>query len=386
MLVESIVLSARSCKGLVKQSGYRLSSNAFECLNNFIISFLQCIGRQVSGGAMLGRTAPLSTPTPIPWTAMMGMAGSLVPALEGWFGTWHTLLTQHTNTHPITSIPCCKEIADRCALMVAEECERVIRMAMHPLLMMDQVATCSMICTMNDVVQWVMRVAIRVVESKGLGTVRRGEVAAVIQKAPIFEHLQNYLHPNIVAMEMFPSKTLNRSDSLLQPSILEAPVMSIGEVACDLATGDSGMALIQSPNSSNLTEENLTPDLPTPADSPPNQSPILKPSSLEMGIRRPSMIIACTDVECSWIKLSPDYTGVLVMSRGVETDPIMEKSDRPIMDETDRPIMNETDRPIMNESDIHSTITEFTLPVDPMLRMQKEIDILKELVMRLLRT
>ncbi|PJF18137.1 hypothetical protein PSACC_02046 [Paramicrosporidium saccamoebae] len=349
-LAGNCVLSARNCKILIKQGGHRLSSNAFESLNSFIVNFLQCIGRKIT-------TRGDHTEPTVPWTQVMDAASILVPSLEGWFGTWHTLLTQHATIHPIAEVPCCREIADRCSLTIPEECERILRLSMHPLAVLDGVALSSIVCTMNDVVQWVVRVAVRVVESKGLGTVRKGEMEAVLTKAPIFATLQNPVgctrdRPDSILYDFnlqeiestVPYSVNDQKDSSQSSPLMNSPVMAFPLLESPIL--DSPML---DPSKSQSIS---VPKMLTPADSPISSSPLSK-SLLAVGEQ--SRIVACTDASCSWIKVTPALTGHFMESRGVETDLI-------------------------------EPIRQIEQPPNQMDQMQREIEILKELMGKLLKT
>lgn len=388
MVLEIPVLSARNLKALMKQSGHRLSSNAFESMNAFVVAFLQCLARQIAT-IMAGEVESVQLHQPsveIPWPIVISCVESVVPSLEGWFATWFTLLQQHLAAAHAAALPqqlpCCEDIAEKCSLVIPEECEKIFRFSMHPVLNPSYLVMASIMCTFNDIVHWIVRVSIRVLESKGLATLRRSEVSAVLQKAPIFERLHLHIHPQIPAtissfMDLFP-KTVALASSPKPggafPRISDSTASLANLAMCVVPeTRPAGDSPAQSqapdlPSDASQPLEAFSPfegvggggrfahsgppiqspslhinlaDPVTPEDSPGRKdghnvqlAELL--SALKLDARHdagPALftrIVACTDPGLGWIKTVsgsepfgaglPQHTGVFVESRGVETD------------------------------------------------------------------
>lgn len=331
-----IVLSPRNLKAVLKQSGCRLSSNAFECLNSFIANFLECLGRQINSVMRDEIALHLSVHKSglqrfsVSWPMVMRCVRTVALDSEAWFSNWQACLNQQTTTN-YTAI-----LAEKAALMDAEECEHVLRLALHPVLQTSPLILASVVGAMNDAVQWIVKVAARLAESKGLGTIRRGDMQSILTRAPVFESLHKFLqpagptlvdfgelgtnatldaHPRTVCLEDNPPRTV-----CPEPSNLEA----IPERKLVLTPADSPRRLASSPQEPRMKQ----PSAPTISNAHSNDTLSISNISYLAGTR----IIACTDPDLSWVKCQAsrsqfDVEAVIVQSRGVSTDEDPSKAD-----------------------------------------------------------
>jgi hypothetical protein len=262
----------KDCKRLASGNGYRLSSNAFKYLNQFVITFLQCIGRQV---ATLLKITGVT-----PWNATRGAILKLLPASELWLKTCESQSTK---------------------IVINSECERVLQQSILPSLSLGYGPQESIFCMINDVVQWMIMVTFRVAERKGLKTVRKTEILTVVQKAPIFENLRPFLDSSgfTTKPEYAPSpSSLDTVDAIIPPNLVDI-VLSPADSTMKPGTLDTMP----------LPDFKLV--APSTADSPKFVTTI-EPA--------PIRIVACTDPSFSWIKTTPHMTGHFMESRGIETE------------------------------------------------------------------
>lgn len=229
------LVGAKPLKMFMKSSGVKLSSNAYDTLNQFAMQYLTCLVSEAckasSNREDFAGLSPSFGPANVSWNYLIMAVRDISPSLEGWFTTWYNQLTDHVNSIHYNDLPgtlsrinicsnflpgdmpCCKEMGERCNLIVMEECDKTIRLAIPPKRTFNWFAVVTMACTLNEIVQWILKISLKVLQTKGLGTLRRAELSAIIAKAPIFEHL----HPYLSALQERP---------VLLPSPKQPPIKS----------------------------------------------------------------------------------------------------------------------------------------------------------------
>lgn len=91
-------------------------------------------------------------------------------------------------------MPCCKEIEGLTSLLNVDSVCRLIRLILGKVrLTINCYALFALSCTLNELLQWVVKVALKFMDSKGVGTLKRADVICILEKAPIFETVHQHL-------------------------------------------------------------------------------------------------------------------------------------------------------------------------------------------------
>jgi hypothetical protein len=205
------VLDARQLKVLLKSSGHKLSANAFDALNRFIRQFALALALSTTRPARADEWSEDSASTLVAGVASMeeNVAWSslleagvrrLVPALEGWSVNWYERLGHHVECFHEglpESFPCCGELPPAGAHGLLLDCGRLSAEFRAALMRTGHTAnwyaTGAVCCGLNEVVQWVIGVALKMMDAKGVGTLKRADVLAIVERAPIFAGLQAFV-------------------------------------------------------------------------------------------------------------------------------------------------------------------------------------------------
>lgn len=100
------LIDAKTLKIIVKTSGHRLSANAFDALNTFLLRLVVCLSMSSARAFVRPEQEDsLGLAVNLPWAAVMEAVQGLLPAVEGWFSTWHEQLVQHIDTVHHDSLP-----------------------------------------------------------------------------------------------------------------------------------------------------------------------------------------------------------------------------------------------------------------------------------------
>lgn len=310
------VIDARKLKIQVKGSGHRLSANAFDELNMFV--------RQL-GLAIVMASARLAEPPMdgctenIPWSVVMGGVKQLVPSLEGWFSSCYSQLVNHVETahdgQLPEDLPCCSESSDSTSLLCCDkiiaELRAILLRSHHTINWYAMGALCY---GLNETLQWVMQVSLKMMDAKGVGTLRKADVQGIIEKAPIFAglltHLQAVLPLCSVNMPSVPIKQSRQAHG--SPLITDftmnnghSPKMGDEKVAKEMSVTELAK----------LVSERLSPAIPKP--EPKRANPVLaQPEQRQAGSR----YVVCTDRSFPWVRVDSGERATMVQSTGVQTD------------------------------------------------------------------
>lgn len=342
------VIDARQLKLMVKTGGHKLSSNAFEALNAFARQLtmalaLQCakisrseamddfssLGGFGSGLSTMG--SPLLSDN-LPWSLVMEAVRSVVPALEGWFASWYERLVQHVDLAHSTSfpseMPCCKEIADSGTSLI------------HPILLISDFkgilsrhslsvnwyAMSAICCAVNEIVQWTVGVSMKMMDAKGVGTLKRADVQGIVEKAPVFSGLQPYLDAVKPLSESFHGVAEHRrTEPSSSPHDYSIADHVIGQRISNTATTVKPVSEEMSVTElARLVNERLNPTNPThsaPPTAPPQALPEPTPSSIN---QKQTRYVICTDRQFPWMHVCQGESAVFMQSTGVQTDAVIE--------------------------------------------------------------
>lgn len=183
-------------------------------------------------------------------------------------------------------------------------------------------------CAAHEVIQWVVRVGLRLLDgaAAGLGTLRRADVVGIVERAPIFEQA----HSHLAAVLPYIASTM--------PATMTGPsAANITSIMPTYMTGPALTAKFETPKELSveelckLVETQLHPS--SPAASKPFGVPIPSPLTIhhnhqadnqpkqqETGTR----FIACIDHSFPWLQVrQPGYEqerAIFVRSTGVQTD------------------------------------------------------------------
>lgn len=351
----SSVIDARQLKFVVKSGGHKLSANAFEALNGFARQLtmalaLQCskIARYGSAGVdddfstVRGFGSGLSTAgSPIlsdniPWTLVMEAVRTLLPALEGWFANWYERLVQHVDlahsSHLPSETPCCREISEagtsllHPALLISDFKGILSRHSLS----VNWYAMSAVCCAVNEIVQWTVGVAVKMMDAKGVGTLRRVDVQGIIEKAPVFTGLQPFLdavQPLIQPEEqrrMEPSSfSPFTSPFVAAPHDFSMPQTAMPSQSTPLGFKEQTLSKPVAEEMSveelaRLVNERLNPPKPV---APPVQVAAAAPlPPTTQADQKQTRYIVCTDRQFPWMQACQGESAVFMQSTGVQTD------------------------------------------------------------------
>lgn len=311
------VIDARRLKIQVKGSGHRLSANAFDELNMFV--------RQL-GLAIVVAAARITEPPQdgcnenIPWAVVMAGLRQLVPALEGWFGSCYSQLVNHVETahdgQLPEDLPCCSESSDSTSLLCCDKIIVELRAALlrshHTINWYAMGALCY---GLNETLQWVMQVSLKMMDAKGVGTLRKADVQGIIEKAPIFAgllpHLQAVLPlctTNTPSVPIPEERYVNGSPLITDFTMNNGQSPKMGETSGKEIAKEMSVSEL-----AKLVNERLSPTSPKPV----NKKIVPTPQEHQQSGSR---YVVCSDRKFPWLRVDSADRAVFVQSTGVQTD------------------------------------------------------------------
>lgn len=224
-------------------------------------------------------------------------------------------------------------MGERCGLIVMEECEKLVRLSLPPAKYFNWFTVVSLACSLNEIVQWILKIAIKVMQTKALTTLRKAELSAIIAKAPIFEQL----HPHLAALQerpvLMPSPKQEEPPNPLGISglayeahpttkiaalgpdypLLGGPIQSPTSLSQHLSSVAFSATSMSVDDLVRVYEQQLkSPLLPQAGDS------VTRPREAGLKVR----YVACTDQAMPWMKVkeNPSEEVRFVQSTAVQTD------------------------------------------------------------------
>jgi hypothetical protein len=348
------VIDARQLKFVVKTGGHKLSSNAFEALNTFARQLtmalaIQCtkisrsegmddlssLGGFGSGISTMG--APILSDN-LPWSLVMEAVRCILPALEGWFANWYERLVQHVDLAHSSSfpseMPCCKEISDsgtaliRPVLLISDFKGILSRHSLS----VNWYAMSAICCSINEILQWTVGVAMKMMDAKGVGTLKRADVQGIVEKAPVFQGLQPYLDAVRPLYEASEQRRTTETSCFSLPFRNEPHDYSINghlstagqrtsTALCEPSPAKPVAEEMSVAELARLVNERLNPSKSAAPPAPPQTVIEPKPSPTD---QKQTRYVICTDRQFPWMQVCQGETAVFVQSSGVQTDAIHE--------------------------------------------------------------
>lgn len=362
----SAILDAKALKQLLRASGHKLSSNGFDALCNFVKQMTMALALGASRALRVGHVEPSLDPETLPWTAIIASVQEMLPSLESWFTNWYEQLVRHVESSHDgqlpSDIPCCPDIREATSLLSTSILCSDFRTALssHGRLTINWYSMVSCCCTINEILQWVLGVAMKMMDARGVGTLKRADITSIIERAPIFTRLHPHL-PNILATD----NILNTQTFDQCPSTMMTPMHANGMITnfmMNTGNFDTDALGIQfdSPGRNGSGEEVMVEDNLASKKKELTVEELtklvgerLKPASpfLSSVVPRPSekpfstktRYIVCSDRKFSWIQVSEESdSAVFIQSTGVQTDG-GEDSISTDHDEQRRKLQNEVD-------------------------------------------
>lgn len=210
-----ILIDAKQLKLQVRNSGHKLSSNAFTTLSLLLKQLCLSLADAVASAADVSACED-DLGQALPWAGVMEGVKRCVPALESWFGKAYERLVEHVDAEhadelPSREVPCCFALLESELLIQPVQVTGLLRAALgrHGL-SLNWYGMNAICLGMDEIVQWTLRVSLRMMDAQGVGTLRQADLVQIIQRAPVFSGF--YFEPPVPAYDDAAATEVTRED------------------------------------------------------------------------------------------------------------------------------------------------------------------------------
>jgi hypothetical protein len=163
-----------------------------------------------------------------------------------------------------------------------------------------------------------MQVALKMMDAKGVGTLRKADVQGIIEKAPIFLGLQQHLQAVLpLCTSITSSAPIQSSRAAHESPLITDFTMNTGQsIKLGETVGQKAAREMSVTELAKLVSERLSPPIP--------KKTVKKPESIiqvpEARQNNGSRYVVCSDRAMPWLRIDSDERAVFVQSTGVQTD------------------------------------------------------------------